>query len=272
MFKGKINIVEKNVSAENVDADYVMDCSGKPSNYDDFNLTESIPVNSVHVTPCYWDHARFKHTLTIARPYGWVFGIPLQNRCSIGYMYNNNINTLEEIKEDVKQVFADYNLIPSDDCNSFSFKNYYRKENFTDRIAYNGNASFFLEPLEATSISLMTVICKMASDNWFKKTYSPHYNSEYTDYLQEIETVIMLHYFSGSVFKTKFWDFAQERGEQIIRRASNSPKFREFVNESLLDNNYLMRKSGDYGTWGKVSFKQNLENLNLYQKIASLKV
>jgi hypothetical protein len=271
LLKDKVKIVEGNTTALTVDADFVMDCSGKPASYEDFNLTESIPVNAVHVTHCYWDHAKFQHTLTIARPYGWVFGIPLQNRCSIGYLYNNKINTLEEVKEDVKQVFADYNLTPSTDYNTFEFKNYYKKKNFTGRVAYNGNASFFLEPLEATSIALMNQILKMAYDSWFNNTSLDLLNDDYDMVLKEIETMIMLHYFSGSVFKTPFWDFAQERGKKIVARAKNDNKFNEFVEQSMIDNHTLLRMDGSYGTWGKLSFKQNLENLNLYEKIANCK-
>jgi hypothetical protein len=268
--KDKIKIIEQSITAEQVDADFVMDCSGKPASYEDFVLTESIPVNSVHVTPCYWDHAKFQHTLTLARPYGWVFGIPLQNRCSIGYLYNNTINTLEEVKEDVKEVFSEYGLTPSTDYNTFSFKNYYRKQNFSDRVVYNGNASFFLEPLEATSISLMDTILRMASDNWAGIVSTERVNQDYIDTVQEIETMIMLHYFAGSKFKTPFWDFAQERGSKIIARAKQNPKFNEYVNDSKQDMNILLKIGGNFGTWGKQSFKQNLENLNLYEKINQL--
>ena len=272
LLKDKVKIVEEHTTASTVDADYVMDCSGKPEFYEDFNLTESIPVNAVHVTQCYWDHAKFQYTLTLARPYGWVFGIPLQNRCSIGYMYNSNINTLEEVKQDVLQVFADYNLTPSTDHNTFGFKNYYRKQNFTDRIVYNGNASFFLEPLEATSLGLMNKICRMSYDGWFNNINNDELNNNYTEFLKEIETMIMLHYFSGSIFKTPFWEFAQARGAKIIAQAKHNSKFNQFVEHSKLDLSTLMKPGFtgcDYGTWGKPSFKQNLENLKLYEKIAS---
>ena len=272
LLKDKVKIVEEHTTASTVDADYVMDCSGKPEFYEDFNLTESIPVNAVHVTQCYWDHAKFQYTLTLARPYGWVFGIPLQNRCSIGYMYNSNINTLEEVKQDVLQVFADYNLTPSTDHNTFGFKNYYRKQNFTDRIVYNGNASFFLEPLEATSLGLMNKICRMSYDGWFNNINNDELNNNYTEFLKEIETMIMLHYFSGSIFKTPFWEFAQARGAKIIAQAKHNSKFNQFVEHSKLDLSTLIKPGftgRDYGTWGKPSFKQNLENLKLYEKIAS---
>ena len=62
--------------------------------------------------------------------------------------------------------FDDFNLIPSTDTNSFSFNNYYRKQNFTDRVVYNGNASFFLEPMEATSVGCMDHIQRISWEIW----------------------------------------------------------------------------------------------------------
>jgi tryptophan halogenase len=267
--KNSIKIVEADVTADDIDADFVMDCSGKPGNYDEYVLTESIPVNSVYVTQCYWDHPRFQYTLTIARPYGWVFGIPLRNRCSIGYMYNSSINTLEEVKEDVKQIFKDFNLNPSDTTNSFSFRNYYRKQNFTERVAYNGNASFFLEPLEATSIGFMDQIQRIAFVRWFYNEPLDWANQYYTEIVKEIESVIMLHYLAGSVYDTEFWRFAQERAKTTIREARKVSRFNEFVRNSALFSNkeLLTYKEADYGTWSVESFKQNLTHLNLYNKI-----
>jgi hypothetical protein len=255
----RVAFFEKNVTADVVDADYVMDCSGKPSNFDKFTMSEYIPVNSVHVTQCFWEGVKFQYTLTIARPYGWVFGIPLLNRCSIGYMYNNNINTLEEVKEDVKQIFKDYNLTPSDTTNSFSFKNYYRNVNYEGRVAYNGNTSFFLEPLEATSINFMNRNQRRAFDYWHFNKSLEETNKEYSDEIKEIENVIMLHYAAGSIYETKFWEEAQQRGYKNFLSLLMNPRFREILNTP--------DESMHYGTWNKRSFHQNLPALDLFNKI-----
>lgn len=252
----RVRIHERNITHDQIDCNYIMDCSGKPENYDDFIMSEYIPVNSVYVTQCFWEGAKFLYTLAIARPYGWVFGIPLLNRCSIGYMYNNTINTLEEVKEDVKQIFDDYNLTPSDTTNAFSFKNYYRKQNYQGRVAYNGNASFFLEPLEATSINLMNRNQRRAYDTWFGNKFQMQANDEYHQDIAEIENVIMLHYASGSQFDTEFWHYAQQRGQKNFPSLLASPRFKAILagQES---------ESASYGTWNRTSFKQNLPNLGL---------
>jgi tryptophan halogenase len=264
----RVKIIEEN--AVDVDADFVMDCSGKPSSYENFNNDVSIPVNAVHVTQCYWPHPAFQYTLAIARPHGWVFGIPLQNRCSIGYMYNHTISSLNDVKEDVKQVFADYNLTPSQDRNTFQFNNYYRKENHHGRVSYNGNSSFFLEPLEATSIAMMDKINRQAFDHWTGVLPLTTINTRYVEELQKIENMIMMHYFAGSIFDTKFWEFAQPRGEQNMKLAMKKLQFANLVSGSK---NFTFGKDenkiseyGTFGTWELPSFKQNLLGLGLYDK------
>jgi len=255
--RSRVRMVEKNISHAEIDSDYIMDCSGKPNNYgDEYYNSECIPVNSVYVTQCFWSGVKFQYTLAIARPYGWVFGIPLLNRCSIGYMYNNNINTLDEVKNDVKQIFIDFDLTPSDQTNSFNFGNYYRKNNYNSRVAYNGNASFFLEPLEATSINLMNRNQRRAFDLWNGKKTELQVNIEFLTDIAEIENVIMLHYFAGSVFDTEFWKHAQQKGRTNFESLVKNNKFRQLM-DGELDN------TTSYGTWSRASFTQNLKNLGL---------
>ena len=270
--QAKIKIVEHNISSDNIDADFIMDCSGKPTNYDKFVMPDDIAVNSVHVTQCYWDYPRFFYTLAIARPYGWVFGIPLTNRCSIGYMYNNQYNSLEEVKQDVLEIFKDYNLTPSTDTNTFSFKNYYRKRNFEGRIAYSGNASFFLEPLEATSIAFMDHIQRTAFDLWNSNINVDQANKYYTKYVEELKTIILLHYCNGSVFNTAFWRNAEEKSsEWIANRTITDLEFIKILEVLKIDTtnitSHLQDILPEYGNWWLGSFKQNITGLGLANRL-----
>lgn len=262
--KDRVKIVEHNVKSSSIDADLIMDCSGRPEHLDEFDTPSYIPVNSVHVTQCYWEYPRFQHTLTIARPYGWVFGIPLKNRCSIGYLYNDGINTLDEVKEDVKNIFSQYNLNPSDDTNSFTFGNYYRKKNYDGRIIYNGNASFFLEPLEATSVGVMDHIQRVSCDLWHGNFSEDTANLKYKQLIEQIETVIMLHYFAGSNYKTDFWKFAQERAIRCIETASKDINFTRIYTEAksgITPN--LCSSNNEYGLWYSGAFNQNIKGLGI---------
>jgi tryptophan halogenase len=277
----RVNIKNLNVSShDQIDSDFILDCSGKPSNYDDFQISQYIPVNAAYVTQCYWDYPRFNHTLTVARPHGWVFGIPLHNRCSIGYMYNHNISTLEDVKEDVKEVFKQFNLTPSDVTNTFPFNSYYRKENFNGRIAYNGNASFFLEPMEATSIQVMNTVNRSAWKLFAEDSTPEELNDEYFEYLGLIEREIMIHYYAGSRFNTKFWEFAQQRGELAIRSLMKKPAFLDVISRAEKRSKNKEKKfscisegSSDiqFATWGMYGWNLHIHHLGVLDRLLELR-
>jgi hypothetical protein len=271
----KVTAIDQNIlNPLDIDADYIIDCSGAKFSKDKFNAADSMVVNASYITSCYWDYPKFTNTLTIARPYGWVFGIPLQNRCSIGYVYNKDINSLKEIKEDVKVIFEKYNLTPSNDVKSLSFQNYYRKENFTNQVSHNGNASFFLEPLEATSTGVMDGINRhtydIIYDNLSVDTANAYYNHNFIG----LQIMILLHYLSGSKFSTPFWDSAYQKAEKFL--INNIPKthFLEIYNysKSLIKSNtfHINSTIPELGQWGVTNYNINLSGLDLYKKIDKL--
>lgn len=262
--KDKYTIIDQSIiDYDAIDADYIIDCSGKPKKFDDFHVSNYIPVNAVHVTQCFWNKVDFQYTLAIARPYGWVFGIPLQNRCSIGYMYNHTINNIEDIKEDVKNVFQEYGLTPSEKTNSFHFSNYYRKVNFGDRVFYNGNASFFLEPLEATSIWFMEQINRNAFDVIANDKPKFLANQTYDEVILEIQDVIMLHYFAKSKFETEFWNSSHAKAKRCIEHALTKETFLHKIYNAINNVTYNTTSGDDYGSWWDVSFQQNINGLGL---------
>jgi tryptophan halogenase len=263
----RVTIIDKHVdSYDSIDADFIMDCSGKPADYSNYYTAEYIPVNSVYVTQCFWDSPKFQYTLSNAEKHGWYFGIPLMNRCSIGYMYNNSISSLDEIKEDALKIIQTNNLIPSDTTSSFSFNNYYHKNNYSKRVVYNGNASFFLEPLEATSIGIIENIQRKAFDVWNGIVSPEDANKEYLNFIIETETMIMLHYSAGSKFNSNFWDFAEKRGTDCIEKAMTTDKFKNIIDLSYQEehrNLFYAPFIDSYSTWTASSFHQNIEGLGL---------
>jgi hypothetical protein len=271
--KGVNLIPQPLTDLQNTSYDHIVDCSGSPKNLNDYVKCDSIPVNSVYINQCYWEKPEFDYTLTMARPYGWVFGIPLQNRCSIGYLFNKNINNLEEIKEDINHVFKEFNLIPSNNTKHFSFNNYYKKTNFTNKISYNGNSSFFLEPLEATSLTLVQHNAYLINNIINNQVTPKECNESFIEFIKEIEGMIMLHYLAGSKFKTPFWEFAQYKANLSIIENSKNPKFKDIIlnslkfKESPFDTKILDRNNLLYGAWNPYSYYQNLTSLNLYNKL-----
>ena len=262
--KDKVNIIEKRVEHDQID-DYIIDCSGKAPNPEDL-VSAPIPVNEAYIANCPWDKPKFSKTLCIAKNFGWVFMIPLQSRCSVGYLFNNKFCAIDEIKHEMKGVLNEHNLI-ANSGNSLNFSNYYRKQNFTESVSYNGNASFFLEPLEATSLNLSIRVIRqtlalLADDNTQLKGLHTLQNEKYEKFLSETVDIIMLHYLVDPPVKNEFWEYANNLAEEwISNRFKTYPKIRLITNDSPLR----------YSTWYEKSFKQNLTGLNLYDKISKFK-
>lgn len=267
-----VNIIPKNIkSHDEIDTDYIIDCSGKPKNFDDFHIAEHIPVNSVYVTQCYWEKPLFDYSAAVARKHGWVFCLPLQNRCSVGYLYNNTVNNLDDIKTDVKEVFEAYNLIPSENTSAFSFKNYFRKINYTERVTFNGNASFFLEPMEAQSFVAVDRINRFLFDYLIHQKISlTEANKIFLLILSQMELMIAIHYTKKSKFNTKFWNFAYQKTNTVFDKLKLSHEFNQILyrikkfkpsdnltNFDILDSN----KFTAFGSWETKSWYQNLMGL-----------
>lgn len=272
-----ITIIKEHIDNPlDLDSDHIINCTGYPNpNDSDYHISSYIPVNSVHVVQCHRDIPSLNYledTLTMARPYGWVFGIPLKNRYSIGYLYNKDINTLEEVQKDIKEVFKQFNLTPSNKTNSFSFNNYFRKENFSERISYNGNASSFLEPLEATTLSLYNQNANFINSILNNDLNTTKANKLFINSIKQIEGLIMLHYLAGSKYKTPFWEYAQEKAHLCINEISKDPLFKKIIFQSSLCHNphNIPNVTDVYGTWNPLSYYVNLKGLGIYDKINKL--
>ena len=272
----RVRTIETNViDHEKIDADHVMICTGSPKNFDDYNLCETIPVNSAMVFQCPWELPKFLYTLTFAKKYGWVFGIPLKNRCAIGYIFNENFCTDEEIEDDVKDILQEFNLVPSLK-RRLKFNNYVRKVNFSDRVCYNGNASFFLEPMEATSTGLAVYNNKISLSLWkIKDIDLNRANHLYTKMLNEIESMILLHYYSGSVYDNEFWKYAKNSArEKINSDFENKNLFSQAIKHTINSNDFHdsfnFEKETEIGTWPLRSFKQNIDGLNIREDMKKL--
>lgn len=102
----KVSVIEKCVKdIENIDSDFIMVCAGTPTKEqldDDYYIRQGISVNACLVMQCPWEIPKFNYSLTFARKYGWVFGIPLKNRCSIGYVYNDKFASVDDVIKDCK--------------------------------------------------------------------------------------------------------------------------------------------------------------------------
>ena len=266
----RVTLIEDNLNPDDIDSDFVMVCTGSPRDFTNYEKINHIPVNACFVTQSPWEYARFNHTLTIARPYGWVFGIPLKNRCSIGYLYNENISSLEDVKEDIKVILTEYNLVPNFQ-NHILFNNYYRKNNFSNRVVYNGNASFFLEPLEATSTSFADSIIRYSFELWQNNMPVEVAENQYLETISGTESMISMHYSAGSIFENDFWKYAKNLGENKMKKdfESNS-EFSKIIKYAVSENCIPDQYHRDVGSWSARSYSENISGLGLKEKFIQL--
>jgi|688.fasta_scaffold358774_2 hypothetical protein len=273
----RINLIESNIpTPDSVDSDYVMMCTGSPKDLtEDYTVHDHIPVNAAIVFQCPWDMPKFLYSLTFAKKFGWVFGIPLKNRCAIGYVYNDQYCTEEDIITEVQDILDEFNLVPAA-TRKLKFRNYSRKENFDGRVCYNGNASYFLEPLEATSTGFSDYINRLSFDHWYAKELNQNrINELYKREITETEAMICLHYFSGSVYNNEFWKYAQKLGENVIEENfKNKTKFSEIIkvalDEKTLKNPHRVVFERSIGSWPVLSYVQNIKNLGIKERLKEL--
>jgi hypothetical protein len=255
---------------DELDSDYVMMCTGTPKDFSNYNLVDSIPVNAALVLHCPWDNPTFFYSLTFAKKHGWVFGIPIQNRCSIGYVHNSDFSNPEELEDDLQDILIQFNLVPKNK-NFLKFNNYYKKDNFNSKVVYNGNASFFLEPLEATSTGTAVYVNKCAYDVWLGNNSAENANNNYHSAMENINCMISLHYYSGSIYKSNFWERALTLGEQRIRREFElKTPFAKFIKKSLLIKSITEFDHNEIGTWPSRSYLQNINGMGQKQKLLDL--
>lgn len=271
--KGVDIIDRKILNHDDVDTDYIVDCTGRPSNWEDYTQSDLMSVNAVHVVQAPCRGPLFDFTFCVARPYGWVFCIPLAERTSCGYLYNSTFNTLDEVKEDMKEFMAEFKFQYSEEQNNFEFKNYHRKENYTERVCYNGNASFFLEPLEATSVGTVDLINRRLLDTIRLDLSLQSSNDWYTSELRETQHMIMMHYYAGSKYDTPFWTHAKSKGLTSMKQMVESNKFRDIAAmalENFQQPEFDKMVGMEYGQWPAYSYWQNLKGLGIARDVDNL--
>ena len=176
----------------------------------------------------------------------------------------------EQIEEDVQQVFEKYNLTPGPDGNYLEFKSYWRRKNFAGRTGYNGNASFFLEPLEATSTATMD-LCQRKMFDWATGALDLEtVNRDYLTFMQQTETMIMLHYLAEPKFKTDFWAYANDRARKMFDLAKDDLLLGLKLKQGLEQmNSPKLIPDGlpAFSTWSSQSFAVHIKGLGIETQI-----
>lgn len=222
--------------------DFIIDCRGFPTDFSDYNMSNCSLVNHCLVH----DHKTFnpvEATEHWATKNGWMFGVPLQTRCSYGYLYNDEITS----KDDAIADMSDLLNVPVDELTTreYEFKPYYAKKFLDGRILKNGNRAIFFEPISATSIYMYVRICSIFCDFLLGKYNSTDVNQSLRNDIEDLETLIRYYYHGGSNYNTTFWKKAKS---SAIEQLKGDYKFYRLVT-NYVD---LVRKQIPYSDAGMI--------------------
>ena len=154
------NVKEQEVTdpEKEIDADFIIDCRGRKARNKDNLDTIINPINSVLLASLpkrdlLWTEAQ-------ATPNGWTFVVPVEDKLSLGYLYNADLTSKEEATKDFQERFGVKEIE-----HSMKFDNYCSFNPFVgERTLLNGNQCAFIEPLEATATGLYLYIARVGYD------------------------------------------------------------------------------------------------------------
>lgn len=247
--KGMVNHPDRvtvTIDQEEHDFDFVIDCMGFPSSYEDYTLSDCSPVNRclIHSIEEY-DYEPF--TDHIAHANGWMFGVPLKDKKSFGYLFNDQITPKEEAVEDMKRLLEVDQL----EDKEYIFKCYYTNKLVEGRIFKNGNKALFFEPLVANSMFIYIYTNRCIYDRIMGHVDEDATNAGFRKVVQEMEDIISYYYQGGSIFDSEFWRYATRHTRQ---RLETRQEFTDIMNTyRTLNNRGVLHTAPIYGfkplTW-----------------------
>jgi tryptophan 7-halogenase len=252
------------VDNEELDFDYVIDCRGFPKGNDDEYVFMKMPANRclVHNVEGNFTVDDWGYTLHQATQDGWMFGVPLRNRKSYGYLFNDTFTDINTAKKNFS------NLIGVEESKlqniEYKFRSYYTKRILNGRIFKNGNTASFLEPMFASSLFLYNFNINMFLDYIHGSVNDPNrVNYIFYKQLRKVHDLICFFYNGGNKFNTDFWKYAKQYSQAnlkispTISKLDDSFEFMKNTNQRFqlkemlfsTDTFLLLDKSLGYNKW-----------------------
>jgi len=189
------------------EADFFVDASGfarvlmsKLVENDEFvSYRKYLPCDSAAVFQTESDPSGKIHPYTRARamPHGWMWEIPTQERRGNGYVFASDFCSDEQAVKELSEAHG-RDIEPA---RIIRFKSGYYKHGIAFNCAAVGLSSSFVEPLEATAISTSIQQSRMIAailPTFMRgnKAQTKNYQQRYESLLENIVTMISLHYIS----------------------------------------------------------------------------
>ena len=147
------------------------------------------------------------YTRAIAHAAGWQWRIPLQNRVGNGIVYSSQFLSDDEAQS---TLFANLTGQTITEPRQLRFKTGRRKKVWHKNCIAIGLSSGFLEPLESTSIHLITTailrLMKLFPFGGNTNMLAEQFNRETQLELETIRDFIILHYHQTQRNDSAFWD------------------------------------------------------------------
>ena len=183
-------------------ADLYIDCSGfrgvlieQVLNAGYIDWTSILPCDRAVAVPSATTGKRAPFTQSLARSAGWQWRIPLQHRTGNGYVYSSQFCSDEDACADLLGAIG---TPPLAEPRFLRFTTGRRKVFWSGNCIALGLASGFLEPLESTSIHLVSSgiyhLLEHYPDTHFDRSNIDSYNAEVTHEFERIRDFLVLHY------------------------------------------------------------------------------
>ena len=196
-------------------ADLYIDCSGfrgvlieqtLGTGYVDWSAL--LPCDRAVAFPSAVQAPRPPYTSALARPAGWQWRIPLQHRTGNGYVYSSAHCSEQQALEDLTRVVG---ASPLSEPRFLRFVTGRRRLLWNRNCIALGLASGFLEPLESTSIHLVTSglyhLLEHFPDRNFDQTNINAYNARVIEEVEAVRDFIVLHYCLARRGEDPFWRY-----------------------------------------------------------------
>jgi hypothetical protein len=199
------------------DFDYVVDCMGTPPNFDGYTMSDCTLVDScrIHMVKNYEYEPFTDH---IATKNGWMFGVPLKDYKTYGYLYNHALTDTQAAEEDMLRLLGAQKLEAGAYDAHYSFRCYYANELISGRICKNGNKALFFEPLLANSMFQYVYASRLIYDHIVGGQDAGRCNGKFVKAVHEMEDVISYYYKGGSNFQSEFWKAAADAASTRLER------------------------------------------------------
>ncbi|MEJ2401222.1 MAG: tryptophan 7-halogenase [Xanthomonadales bacterium] len=193
-------------------------------------------------------------TRSTARPFGWQWKIPLQNRVGNGLVYCSEYLSDDEA---ARSLLGNVEGRTLTDVRTIRFRTGRRSKQWVGNCVAVGLSSGFLEPLESTSIHLIQNsilrLVRMFPAEGIDPAEVRQFNDETTTEIEQIRDFIILHYKVTRRADSDYWNACREMEvpEHLVHKialfSSNG--------RAVRDNNEMFRER----SWAAVMLGQGIE-------------